>query len=135
MVPLVMVQPRGTPWLNFSWSGTRAEFAQNEHPLAAALIYDDENTKEESVALNPKGSGRAFILFFTIRGENRVFFPSKTKMTFGIPSRFEFALLFEMKDWGIYQSKRYLVEVQTWDSFRVSRIEPKSRLHFLHKPS
>jgi hypothetical protein len=128
---LVMVPPHPGPVMEFEWPGTQDQFDHDEDALATALVYA-EKTRERSVTLNPKGMGKGFVLFFTIRGRG-LYFPSETKIAVMFPTEFDLTLRFEMHGRGITEAKRYVVQANAWNSFTVTELEPKSRFHYFRK--
>lgn len=120
----VLIGPSGAPFIPVEWGDPVEDFETNSNRYARALIVP-KSERITSVSLNPQGMAKAFMLFFTVKESNVLYFPVRAPITLPIPARFYLVLLFQAKDMPLQAGKTYEVDVATWDHFQVKEVPVK----------
>jgi hypothetical protein len=122
---LIMIPLGSLESILVKWRQSEEEFnASSEHGFALALIWD-EVARKETMSLYGGGIGQGFLLFFTVKGSNILYFPSEAPLRLEMPCKLVAGLFFEVKDLPKYLAKMYEVDASSWDSFQVQEIPGK----------
>jgi hypothetical protein len=126
--PLVQIGPSGVPILAVQWGSQIADFQANPHRYARALIFPKTERITSIPSLEPKGIGKTFALFFTVKESNTVYFPVKMDVYLAIPCKFLIHLLLQAKGMPLLYVKSYDVNVQAWNRLQVTELVLDVRL-------
>lgn len=120
---IAMTAPAERPNLRIDWPRDPEEFEGDTHAFATALVFDALKRRGEvgDLSLYGGGAGFTFTLFFTIEGDDAIYFQTATYRAVRIQGETSFgiSLFIQAKDMMITPVMTFKVKARAWNDFDV----------------
>jgi hypothetical protein len=120
------ISTTGRPWIAVKWH-SKQDFLTHKDRFAAALT-DDRDVKIRSLRLDAGGGLIPFIFCFTVRGFERLYFPSPAHRAYNMPTKFQTGLWARAKGKPLMLLKMFEIEAKSksWDSVTINEVRSSS---------
>jgi hypothetical protein len=127
LYPLVLIPSSGKPWIHATWPAppTAPEFDKRRDDFATALVLD-KTIRIEKMNLGAGHALQPFILLFTVRGRNTIYFPAENLVAFDMPTKFQTELLLQAKGRPLVRLKSFEIEARSWETVLVTELRNPS---------
>jgi hypothetical protein len=122
---LHMIEPPSKPWFTVKWPDVLGEFDRTDaNRFATALVHTEDHAK--SVTIYGKDRPQPFILFFSLKGSDGLYFPTDRSIGVETPQEFYLIICLRAKHLPFKEVKAYYVNAKSWDDVSMEEVKISS---------